>query len=123
MPSHNGKYYSKKPPESNNSDCKSIKSFFSINSNTASSSSSSPLDENSNNDRADTNLQNENDGATAKKLLNLLTDEVMRGCFPMITTLVNLINIVPTSTASVERIFLNEFIVHSIEEQAKPSPA
>jgi hypothetical protein len=66
MPSHNGKYYLKKPPKSNNSDCKSIKSFFSKmnNSNTGSSSSSSPLDENSNNDRADTNLQNENEGAT-----------------------------------------------------------
>ena len=66
MPSHNRKYYSKKPPKSNDSDSKSIKSFFSKtnNSNTGSSNSTSPLDENSNNDHADTNLQNENDGAT-----------------------------------------------------------
>lgn len=44
-------------------------------------------------------------GTPKQLLLHLHSDDIMRRCFPMITKLVNLINIVPTSTASVERGF------------------
>ena len=69
MPSHNGKYYWKNHQNQITVIASLLNlSFLKRTTNIGSSSSSSPLDENSNNESADTNLQNENDGATVNRM-------------------------------------------------------